>query len=360
MADILENESPDEDQKRKLTYLFRKDYVVLTADSRLNDIARDLEKEFKEEENPFRLAIVCAMWITGFDAPCVSTVYLDKPIRGHTLMQTIARANRVLDDEKENGLIVDYGNVYRQLEQAYSVYGEGGAGRAGVSGKEKGDGAGQKKSVQELEELAQELERTISETKAFLQELHFDLAELTSSGLKPMEKLGKIKKAIDCISLNEKTRVRFELFAREVFRKYKALFPDDLAKPFTKDFNAIEAIYGQLNQQTKDADVSSIILKLQQAVDKMVVVVKGSDARDEDGILTQNFEQSRPLCFHACRQIWRPSALFVYSLLGDLFIHVEPFSNTFNIFNSQSSDFGNKFDGCSFNQGIFSHFAYRT
>ena len=462
MADILENESPDEDQKRKLTYLFRKDYVVLTADSRLNDIARDLvwhfnergyqgkamlvaldkptavkmydliqkywpqyiselemrikkaseveeqkmlerklarvketeicvvvsseqnevakfrdlglditphrkkmvsrdlEKEFKEEENPFRLAIVCAMWITGFDAPCVSTVYLDKPIRGHTLMQTIARANRVLDDEKENGLIVDYGNVYRQLEQAYSVYGEGGAGRAGVSGKEKGDGAGQKKSVQELEELAQELERTISETKAFLQELHFDLAELTSSGLKPMEKLGKIKKAIDCISLNEKTRVRFELFAREVFRKYKALFPDDLAKPFTKDFNAIEAIYVQLNQQTKDADVSSIILKLQQAVDKMVVVVKGSDARDEDGILTQNFEQSRPLCFHACRQIWRPSALFVYSLLGDLFIHVEPFSNTFNIFNSQSSDFGNKFDGCSFNQGIFSHFAYRT
>ncbi|MCW8899063.1 MAG: type I restriction endonuclease subunit R, partial [Gammaproteobacteria bacterium] len=86
---------------------------------------RDLEKEFKNEDNPFRLAIVCAMWITGFDAPCVSTVYLDKPIKGHTLMQTIARANRVYDDEKENGLIIDYGNVYKQLEKAYSVYGEG-------------------------------------------------------------------------------------------------------------------------------------------------------------------------------------------------------------------------------------------
>ena len=67
-------------------------------------VERNLEKEFKDEDNPFRLAIVCAMWITGFDAPCVSTVYLDKPIKGHTLMQTIARANRVYDDEKENGL----------------------------------------------------------------------------------------------------------------------------------------------------------------------------------------------------------------------------------------------------------------
>src|SRR5690606_30452264 len=95
---------------------------------------RNLEKEFKDEENPFRLAIVCAMWITGFDAPCISTVYLDKQIKGHTLKQTIARANRVYDDEKENGLIVDYGNVYKQLEKAYSVYGEGGPGNGGTNG----------------------------------------------------------------------------------------------------------------------------------------------------------------------------------------------------------------------------------
>lgn len=229
MIAALENEDIDDDQKRKLTYLFQKNYPILTAEKRLNDIAkdlvwhfnergyqgkamlvaldkptavrmydliqkywaeytselkqkipkandieeeqelkrklkkveetevcvivsseqnevekfgkmnldiathrkkmveRDLEKEFKDENNPFRLAIVCAMWITGFDAPCISTVYLDKPIKGHTLMQTIARANRVYDDEKENGLIVDYGNVYKQLEQAYSVYGEGGS-----------------------------------------------------------------------------------------------------------------------------------------------------------------------------------------------------------------------------------------
>ncbi|MDD2660344.1 MAG: type I restriction-modification system subunit M N-terminal domain-containing protein [Methylococcales bacterium] len=85
-------------------------------------VERNLETEFKDENNPFRLAIVCAMWITGFDVPPVSTVYLDKPIKGHTLVQTIARANRVYDDEKENSLIVDYGNVYKNLQEAYSVY----------------------------------------------------------------------------------------------------------------------------------------------------------------------------------------------------------------------------------------------
>lgn len=81
-------------------------------------VDRDLEKSLKDVNNPFRVVIVCAMWITGFDAPSIFTVYLDKPIKGHTLMQTIARANRVYDDEKENGLIVDYGNVYKKLEEA--------------------------------------------------------------------------------------------------------------------------------------------------------------------------------------------------------------------------------------------------
>src|SRR6185369_10121394 len=65
---------------------------------------------------------VCAMWMTGFDAPSCSTIYLDRPMRNHTLMQTIARANRVFP-EKENGLIVDYIGVFRDLEKALAIYG---------------------------------------------------------------------------------------------------------------------------------------------------------------------------------------------------------------------------------------------
>src|SRR5215210_5938426 len=82
----------------------------------------DLAEKFKDSDDPLRLVFVCAMRMTGFDAPSVSTVYLDRPMKNHTLMQTIARANRVFPD-KDNGLIVDYVGVFRNLEKALAIYG---------------------------------------------------------------------------------------------------------------------------------------------------------------------------------------------------------------------------------------------
>src|SRR6266536_543977 len=84
--------------------------------------AEPLDENFKDHAHPLRLVFVCAMWMTGFDAPSVSTIYLDRPMRNHTLMQTIARANRVFPD-KDNGLIVDYIGVFRNLERALAIYG---------------------------------------------------------------------------------------------------------------------------------------------------------------------------------------------------------------------------------------------
>ncbi|RED42915.1 type I restriction enzyme R subunit [Winogradskyella eximia] len=238
-------------------------------------VERNLEKEFKDEDNPFRLAIVCAMWITGFDAPCVSTVYLDKPIKGHTLMQTIARANRVYDDEKENGLIVDYGNVYKQLEHAYSVYGEG--------GKSKGkDGEPSGKPVEPIEDVEIELKQAIKDVKAYLKELNFSLQDLKDA--KPMSKIAKIKDATDCVCLNETTRTTFEMMARNVFRKYKALFPNDKLKKHVKNFNAIEAIYTALNQNVKSADVTQIIMELQAIVSDSVVIQNNEVNEDEEDV----------------------------------------------------------------------------
>src|SRR5437879_7805896 len=80
-----------------------------------------LEEKFKDAEDPFRIAFVCSMWTTGFDVPSLSTVYLDKPLRNHTLMQTITRANRVFP-EKNNGLIVAYVDVFRNLQKALAIY----------------------------------------------------------------------------------------------------------------------------------------------------------------------------------------------------------------------------------------------
>lgn len=245
---------------------------------------RDLEKEFKEDDNPFRLAFVCAMWITGFDAPCVSTVYLDKPIKGHTLMQTIARANRVYDDEKENGLIVDYGNVYKQLEKAYSVYGEGGKGSSGGEPENP---------IEKLEEMTVELEAAISVVEKFLQEVQFNLDSLINAE-SAMVKLAKITEATNAVCLNETTRTQFEVAARDVFRKYKALYPEEQVKPFTRQFNGIEAIYGQLNQKVKSADISAVMRRLQQEVNMSVSLVK-NEVRETDTVdlSTLDFDKLR-------------------------------------------------------------------
>ena len=90
---------------------------------RMNDRSR-WTRSSRTPNDPLRLVFVCAMWLTGFDAPSCSTVYLDKPMRNHTLMQTIARANRVFPG-KHSGLIVDYANVFASLEKALAIYAKG-------------------------------------------------------------------------------------------------------------------------------------------------------------------------------------------------------------------------------------------
>ena len=96
----------------------------------------ELDENFKKPNHPLRIVFVCAMWITGFDVHSLSTVYLDKPMRNHTLMQTIARANRVFED-KANGLIVDYVGVFRNLQKALSIYAKPGQGGIEVPVKNK-------------------------------------------------------------------------------------------------------------------------------------------------------------------------------------------------------------------------------
>ena len=90
----------------------------------------DVETAFKNPQHPFRVAIVCAMWLTGFDVECLSTLYIDKPMKAHTLMQAIARANRVYPG-KDFGLIVDYNGMLRSLREALAQYALGDEGGGG-------------------------------------------------------------------------------------------------------------------------------------------------------------------------------------------------------------------------------------
>ncbi len=118
---------------------------------RMNESQPGLDEKFKDTDDPLRLVFVCAMWLTGFDAPSCSTIYLDKPMRNHTLMQTIARANRVFPG-KHSGVIVDYANVFASLEKALAIYGAGKGGETPVKDKQQ---------------LVEELRKAVAEATAF-------------------------------------------------------------------------------------------------------------------------------------------------------------------------------------------------
>lgn len=120
MAVVISTEGTEEEEKK-----FQKEGLTIKPHiQRLNYIdenGKDIEDNFKDPEHPLQLVFVCAMWLTGFDAPSISTIYLDKPMKSHTLMQTIARANRVFEN-KECGLIVDHINVFKHLQKALADY----------------------------------------------------------------------------------------------------------------------------------------------------------------------------------------------------------------------------------------------
>ena len=122
-----------------------------------------LEDKFKDPQDPFRIAFVCSMWTTGFDVPSLSTVYLDKPLRNHTLMQTITRANRVFP-EKNNGLIVAYVEVFRNLQKALAIY---------AIGSKPGD-----VPVEEKGALVDALREAVGDLRAFCAERDVDLDAL--------------------------------------------------------------------------------------------------------------------------------------------------------------------------------------
>lgn len=223
---------------------------------------QDLETRFKDENDPFRFVIVCAMWITGFDVPTLSTLYLDKPLKSHTLMQAIARANRT-SEGKNNGLIVDYIETYTALLDALAIYGSGGDEKAGekVINVEP--------PVKPKEDLVSQLEETLYTTEIFLvDEVDFDLKELINAD--GLHKLAAMEKAVNAVYTNDETKRKFQVLAREVFKKYKALQPDRVLNQYASRKNAIDVIYTAIEDNIESADVSEIMCKIQEVVDESI------------------------------------------------------------------------------------------
>ncbi len=223
---------------------------------------QDLETRFKEETDPFRFVIVCAMWITGFDVPTLSTLYIDKPLKSHTLMQAIARANRI-SEGKNNGLIVDYIETYTALLDALAIYGTGGEGNSGNGSNKPGT------PVKPKEDLLRELIEALEATESFLlNEVNFDLNELINTD--GLHKIAAIEKAVNAVYTNDETKRKFQVLAREVFRKYKAIQPDKILNQYAPRKNAIDVIYNAIENNIESADVSEIMKKIQNVVDESI------------------------------------------------------------------------------------------
>ncbi|MES9983564.1 MAG: type I restriction endonuclease subunit R [Candidatus Thiodiazotropha sp. 6PLUC6] len=221
----------------------------------------DMESAFKKEDHPFRVAIVCAMWLTGFDVPTMSTLYLDKPLKAHTLMQAIARANRIAEG-KNNGLIVDYCGILKNLRKALATF----AGHTGIGG---GDGPPPEVDpVKPEEELLADLAEAIEAVRAFLNAKDYRLEDvLEKTGF---ERNKSIIDAKEVVNQNDETRKRFEIICREVFKKFKACLTIKAINDYRSAYDAINIIYKSLQDDVKKADISDIMRELHAVIEESI------------------------------------------------------------------------------------------
>jgi type I restriction enzyme R subunit len=219
-------------------------------------VKEDLDTKFKDPEDPFRLVFVCAMWLTGFDAPSCSTMYLDKPMRNHTLMQTIARANRVFPD-KENGLIVDYVGVFRNLEEALAIYGA----------DQDGDVLGEM-PVRQKDELIEELELALTNVSDFLHGHDVDLDDLEDS--KGFEFVALQASAAEALLVDDHTRRKYTRLATETRNAFKALLPDLHARNRTRRVAAVRSLAKKLASATDPPDISDVMDSVSDLLDRSV------------------------------------------------------------------------------------------
>jgi len=254
---------------------------------RMIDSQPRLDERFKDTTDPLRLVFVCAMWLTGFDAPGCSTVYLDKPMRNHTLMQTIARANRVFAG-KHSGTIVDYANVFASLEKALAIYG---AGRGGAN------------PVKDKQELVGQLRSAMTDATGFCAGHGVSLTAMEKLPAGGMARLQGINDAMDALIAPDD--IRRELFAHERLAStlYRAIMPDPAALEFAGFIAClaalVQAIKATLNPDKPD--ISAVMKGLGDLLDDSITGITIRDrgpapldlSRIDFDALTERFKKSK-------------------------------------------------------------------
>ena len=223
---------------------------------RMNESQPRLDEKFKDSADPLRLVFVCAMWLTGFDAPSCSTIYLDKPMRNHTLMQTIARANRVFPG-KHSGVIVDYANVFASLEKALAIYGAGNGGE---------------RPVKDKQQLVEELRRSVVDATAFCAAHKVMLNEIEAMPAGSMERLSRIQDGMNALISPDPLRRDFFAHERLVSTLCRAVKPDPAVAEFASRVACLtalaEAIRTKLNPNPPD--ISQVMRQINGLLDESI------------------------------------------------------------------------------------------
>lgn len=214
---------------------------------------RELDKEFKDKDNKLRVVFVCAMWLTGFDVKTLSCLYIDKPMKAHTLMQTIARANRVAEG-KTNGLIIDYIGIVKALRQALADY------TANPEGEGGNDPTIDKK------ELIKHVHETIAAATAFLNEHEFELINLIEAD--SFFKLSLLKEAANAMCATAEIRKTYCTYATTLLKLWKYLDREDITPELKQQKDAIEAIYKELQKKRKHADITDLSVAINEIVNE--------------------------------------------------------------------------------------------
>ncbi|MEX0608904.1 MAG: type I restriction endonuclease subunit R [Balneolaceae bacterium] len=235
-----------------------------------------LDEKFKDDEDHLRLVFVCAMWITGFSVSSLSTLYLDKPMKSHTLMQTIARANRVFEG-KNNGMIVDYVGVFRHLQKALATY---------ATGSDDKDGEADP-PVKNKAELIEKLEAAIQKAKQYcnaqgvdldkiIQAKGFEKAKFQEEFAKTMVDFAELKEevedAADELLINEEKKREFIAHAKTVDQLFKAILPDPSASKYLPARAALKAISDfikRLGPSTED-NLSEVREEIRENLDRSI------------------------------------------------------------------------------------------
>lgn len=218
---------------------------------------RELDKEFKDSANPLSVVFVCAMWLTGFDVKCLSCLYLDKPLKAHTLMQTIARANRV-NEGKSNGLIIDYIGIVKALRKALADY------TANIGGQGGDD------PTVDKDKLIVRILETISKAKTFLSDREFDLDDLIAAS--DFTKMALLQSAANAVCGTIEDKKSFSTYASELVRLMKYTDRDNVTEQTRKEYEAISAIYSELQRKRRHIDTTDLMIEINSIISEYVEI----------------------------------------------------------------------------------------